>query len=109
MCDCSGPVEMADEFTRGMRPADRAVIDLAEYRPHSEGKARCLDCGHAWEAVAPVGVTWMECPMCGLMRGRFVWSHLREGALHWRCDCGCDLFYVTPDGSYCPNCGAWTD
>jgi rubrerythrin len=23
----------------------------------------------------------------------------------WHCDCGNELFYVTANGYYCPNCG----
>ena len=84
-----------------------AILEIVEYRPHSSGSAKCLGCGHVWAAVAPVGVTWMECPSCGRKRGYFVGAHLREDSLHWRCNCGNDLFYVTPEGFYCPNCGAW--
>ena len=86
------------------------VIDLQaarqEREPHSAGKARCLACKHEWVAVAPIGVTWMECPSCTLERGRFIAQHERDGE-HWNCNCGCDLFYATPDGFYCPNCGEW--
>ena len=86
------------------------VIDLAkkkeERQAHSTGRARCLDCKHEWIAVAPVGVTWMECPKCSLERGRFIFAHLIEKP-RWECNCGNDLFYATADGMYCPNCGEW--
>lgn len=86
------------------------VIDLQAEKearePHSEGKARCLACKHEWVAVAPVGTIWLECPACTLERGRFIAQHQREGD-HWHCNCGCDLFYATPDGIYCPNCAEW--
>ena len=85
-------------------------IDLSDARrarnPHLEGAARCLDCKHEWAAVAPVGTRWMECPSCSLIRGRFIGEHRREGD-HWHCTCANELFYVTPDGYYCPNCGEW--
>ena len=87
-----------------------SVIDLKSARqerePHSAGKAKCLACKYEWVAVAPIGVTWMECPSCTLERGRFVAQHERD-TKHWHCNCGCDLFYATPDGFYCPNCGEW--
>lgn len=90
-----------------------SVVDLAAARmartPHNTGDARCLGCLHKWCAVAPVGVVVLECPSCGLERGRFMGNCLRENAKHWTCNCGNDLFHVTPDGTYCPGCGVWQD
>lgn len=87
------------------------VIDLQKVReerqPHSTGTAICLDCRHEWEAVAPDNVLWLECPSCKLVRGRFKYQHEIAEGLEWRCNCGNDLFRVTPDGYYCPNCGEW--
>ncbi len=85
---------------------EREQIANIEVETYSTGKAKCLACKHEWVAVAPVGVTWMECPECTLERGRFFAQHVREGE-HWQCNCGNDLFYVSPDGVYCPNCGEW--
>lgn len=89
-----------------------SVIDLAQARiarsPHLSGDAKCLACGHQWVAVAPVGTVWLECPACSLERGRYVAQVERPGP-HWHCGCGNDLFRVTPDGPYCPNCGAELD
>ena len=86
------------------------LINLAtkklEDSPHISGRARCLDCKHEWFAVAPISTTWMECPKCSLIRGRFIYQHERD-RLHWECKCGCDLFCVTSEGYYCPNCGEW--
>jgi hypothetical protein len=75
--------------------------------PHMTGEARCLSCKHIWQAVAPIGATWLECPSCMLMRGRFIYPIEHNEGLRWSCDCGNDLFFVTPDGIYCPNCGEW--
>jgi len=72
--------------------------------PHCTGEARCLDCKHTWAAVAPLGVIWLECPACSLVRGRFV-NYVARGDHYWECNCGNDLFKVTPDFIYCPNCG----
>jgi predicted RNA-binding Zn-ribbon protein involved in translation (DUF1610 family) len=87
------------------------LINLAEKKeeqlPHNSGKAFCLICKHEWIAVAPAGVVWMECPKCGSEKGIFKYACLREDDPHWTCHCGNDLFYVTPRGYYCPNCGEW--
>lgn len=86
------------------------VIDLAaarlEREPHSSGTAICLDCKHEWVAVAPADMQWLECPSCGLVRGRFKFQFEKD-CKHWVCNCGNDLFHVTPEGTYCPNCGEW--
>lgn len=88
------------------------IIDFTaarlEREPHSTGLAVCLDCKHEWQAVAPAEVMWLECPACGLERGRFKHHHERED-MHWECACGNDLFSITPEGVYCPNCGAWQE
>jgi hypothetical protein len=87
-----------------------SVIDLKQARqerePHLNGNARCLACKHEWVAVAPIIVTSMERPEYPLERGRYVVQFERDGE-HWHCNCGNDLFYSTPDGFYCPNCGEW--
>lgn len=87
------------------------VIDLQRFKderePHNVGAARCLDCKHDWNAVAPVGVPWLQCPNCQAMKGRFMGPHLKLGKELWHCNCGNDLFQITRDGCYCPNCGEW--
>ena len=77
-----------------------------EYDPHVSGKAKCIDCKHEWVAVAPTAVTWLECPSCSLVRGRFIFQCERQEP-HWHCKCDNDLFHVTSRGYYCPNCGEW--
>jgi exosome complex RNA-binding protein Csl4 len=89
------------------------VIQLSGYKVKEEtestvtGKAVCVNCRYEWTAVAPTGVDWLECPECHLMKGRFFYDCVREDKEHWYCHCGNDLFYMTPDGMYCPNCGDW--
>jgi Zn finger protein HypA/HybF involved in hydrogenase expression len=78
-----------------------------EKTPHSSGKARCLDCKHEWEAVALVGTEWLECPGCHSKKGRFIYHFEPEHFVKWTCNCGNDLFYATPYGYFCPNCGTW--
>ena len=82
------------------------VAAIDDFRPHLSGIARCLNCKHEHVAVAPVGTLWMECPECGLLRAIFKNAIQRDG-VHWNCGCGYDLFHITPDGIYCPNCGEW--
>lgn len=91
---------------------DSQIVSLTEYRetnsPHLSGQAFCLDCQHEWVAVVPIGTLWLECPSCTLVRGRLKFQCERVGE-QWECGCGNDLFHVTPDGVYCPNCGAWQE
>jgi Zn finger protein HypA/HybF involved in hydrogenase expression len=88
------------------------VISLAERReentPHLSGEAFCLNCKAKWVQVSPVGVVWSECPECHSMKGLMKWPVERDG-LQWVCNCGNNLFHITPDGYYCPNCGVWQD
>lgn len=87
------------------------ITDIGAWKEeHSEtlsGRARCIACNHEWVAVAPVGVFWLECPKCSTEHGRFSAQVQRDG-MHWHCHCGNDLFYITPEGSYCPMCGKET-
>jgi len=82
------------------------VVNLSDRKPHSSGPAHCMVCKYEWVAIAPVGVVWLECSNCGSMKGLFKYSCQREGS-EWVCNCGNTLFCVTPDGTYCPNCGEW--
>jgi hypothetical protein len=77
----------------------------APSEPTMTGEAVCLCCHTTWTCVVPVGSTWLECPSCTLTAGRMRYPVQRPGA-HWTCKCGNDLFHVTPDGMYCPSCGA---
>lgn len=85
------------------------VIDFSkakqERTPHASGECVCLDCKHEWVGVAPVGEVWLECPACHLVRGRFLNPVVRNEAQRWTCLCGNDLFYITRECTYCPNCG----
>ena len=75
-------------------------------RPHLSGEARCMLCSYEWVAVALVGTLWLECPSCHSEKGYLKFPVQRTG-LEWICICGNDLFRVTPEGYYCPNCGVW--
>lgn len=89
------------------------VIGLPERNdPHLSGRAKCLQCGHEWVAVVPVGTTVFECPECKLERGVMQGlCNVPDGHKNWTCNCGCDLFRVTatPQGKFmgimCLLCG----
>lgn len=71
----------------------------------SQGTAVCLDCRHEWQAVAPQKTQFLECPGCGLEKGRFKFAFAKLDEPHWHCNCGNELFQITEQGAYCPNCG----
>jgi hypothetical protein len=81
--------------------------------PHFSGTARCLACEHEWTCVAPVGCTALQCPSCGLERGRTKGPCWPESNLVWTCDCGNDVFVLTGKGALCIGCGriatGWAD
>jgi len=81
------------------------IINLDEHRPHLSGRAHCMACGHDWVAVAPVGDATLICPECGLRKGLFQHFIDHEGE-RWVCACGCDVFCITREHTYCILCGA---
>ena len=84
------------------------ILSLAAAReeraPHLSGRAMCLGCRHAWQAVAPVGTVILDCPKCGLEKGRYV-GLVETDTPRWTCDCGNDLFHITTNDIYCVGCG----
>lgn len=75
---------------------------------HGHGAAFCIGCQHTWQAVAPTGTTVFECPACGSMKGKWAFEfYPSEGQKVRECDCGNQLFYLTPDGHLCANCGIY--
>lgn len=72
---------------------------------HLSGPARCIECRHEWEAVAPVGTYELQCPQCSSMKGIFVWSVDEDGLDRWICHCGADAFMVLRDAIMCYRCG----
>ena len=75
--------------------------------PHLSGTAVCMQCKEEWVAVVPAGTVWLECPKCGSMKGLMKYSCERKDTMHWTCQCGSQLFHITQEGTYCPNCGTW--
>lgn len=82
------------------------VISILEKRPHVSGMAKCLHCEHEWGAVAPVGTfAELECPQCGLFNG--VMKGTCSPEIAWVCNCGCDVFRLSPKGVICIHCGEY--
>jgi hypothetical protein len=80
------------------------LINIADHKPHLSGIAKCLQCGHEWEAVAPVGsASCLECENCHTYKG--VMKGLASPDVMYMCNCGNDVFYVGPDGPMCCLCG----
>lgn len=78
--------------------------------PHAAGEAFCLQCNHEWVAVAPTGTVHLECPACKTHKGLFKFPcGPSEGTPVWTCPCGNQLFNMTPDGHFCPNCGLYQE
>lgn len=71
--------------------------------PHLSGEAICGACGHEWVLVAPVGGQHFDCPKCNRMWGAV--KHAIEPETAWRCNCGEQLFWLTPKGAMCRRCG----
>jgi Zn finger protein HypA/HybF involved in hydrogenase expression len=89
------------------------IIDFTQAKldrtPHSTGPARCLQCQHEWTATAPAGTNWLECPECKTEKGTFIGNCYPHDGLVWVCECGNELFLITPEGELCPMCGAYSD
>lgn len=91
-----------------------AVIPFARRQPpetteqHGAGEAFCIGCGHTWTAVAPTGTLAFECPQCRSTKGKWKFEfYPSEGQQVRECQCGNQLFYLTPEGHLCANCGIY--
>lgn len=81
------------------------VVDLNSRRPHLEGAAKCVECQHVWQAVAPTGTWQLECPACGLLKG--VWKFITVPGRDieiYVCECGNDMYFLRKDGAHCLKC-----
>ncbi|PVE25423.1 hypothetical protein DC522_05880 [Microvirga sp. KLBC 81] len=72
--------------------------------PHLSGQAVCMACKHEWVAGAPVGTVHLECPACKRTWGQF--KNPVEPSVAWSCQCGEQLFWITPNGCQCRACGS---
>jgi hypothetical protein len=82
--------------------------DKPVHEQTAAGEAFCLQCRHEWVQVAPTGTTRFECPKCLTMKGLFKFEHgPNDNELRRECHCGNQLFYLTPEGHMCANCGIY--
>lgn len=84
------------------------VVEFKAHTPHIAGEAFCQQCDHEWMAVVPAGTVRLECPNCKTEKGLLKFEcRLPAGELVRECGCGNQLFYLTPQGHLCPNCGIY--
>lgn len=90
------------------RPAPSPAQPDEPAEQHGAGTAFCIGCRHEWAAVAPTGCTAFECPACGAHKGKWKFEfYPPEGQMIRVCGCGNELFYLTPEGHLCANCGIY--
>lgn len=90
------------------------ITDLDSRRRHQVGDAKCVGCGHQWQARQPLGVNQFECPECGLEKAVWYGLHgIHPDERRWICNtCDGDLFVVTQSEALCVKCGfehLWED
>lgn len=86
------------------RRADRQRLQ----QQHGAGEAFCLSCKHTWTAVVPTGTESFECPNCHRHSGHWCFEFYPAAGQQVReCQCGNQLFYLTPDGHLCASCGIY--
>ena len=74
------------------------------------GEAFCIQCKHTWIATAPTGVVDLECPECGTFKGKYKFEFTpQKGTFVRECNCGNQLFYLTPDGICVPTAKSTRD
>lgn len=88
------------------------VVNLAAAKQariqHGAGEAFCLACDHTWAAVAPTGTETLECPACKRVTGHWKFEFYPSAGQSVRqCNCGNQLFYLTPEGHLCASCGIY--
>lgn len=72
------------------------------------GDAFCYQCKHEWVAVVPHKTVRIQCPECHTYKGLFKFpACVPKDALLRQCECGNELFYLTPEGHLCANCGEY--
>jgi len=84
------------------------ILEFKKPEPNEQtgfGLAFCIDCNHEWQAVAPTGTTFLECPECKTMKGKYRFEFQPE--TRRVCNCGNDLFHLTREGHLCPRCGIY--
>lgn len=81
-----------------------------EDKPTAEGDAKCLDCKYEWVAIIETPYdSSLECPKCKSFRGGLTTPMApNENTIVYKCNCGCNHFWVVNNGILCVGCGAVT-
>ena len=82
-------------------------FDPAANEPHMQGPCVCLECKYEWTGVWPAGVTELECPSCGVVKGVGKCVALPADELIRECKCGNIYFLITQSGHLCARCGVF--
>lgn len=85
---------------------DNVITFPEKKEPTVAGNAICYKCKHEFVCCCPLGTSIFECPSCSCISATFKYPVQRNGE-EWSCGCGNDLFRISKDGIYCPNCGDW--
>ena len=110
---CACLTECGDFYeANGLRKPAEKVVSLAAFKEartqHGQGEAFCLSCDHVWQAVAPTGAGRLECPACRRQTGLWKFEFAPPpGQMVRQCNCGNQLFYLTPEGHLCASCGIY--
>jgi len=68
------------------------------------GKAYCLSCKDEWISVVELPLDYsLECPSCHTNKVTLKYPFVPD--IYRECNCDNSLFYITPAGIFCPNCG----
>lgn len=87
------------------------ILEFQRKTPHVTGPCKCIACKHEWVGVVEVeqhadNDGWLECPKCFEQKGRLIFPYRPPvGTYVFLCLCDNELFNVTKDGVFCPNCG----
>lgn len=82
------------------------LLDINKFKPHLAGKMVCLECKHNWVGVSPLGISALECPQCGMIKGVHVGVCCPDIA--YTCKCGNHHFFIVYEGkALCCYCGEY--
>lgn len=75
--------------------------------PFLNGKERCLNCYHQWQAVIEAGTYDFKCPNCEADKGYLLGAIMFENGMEFVCECGIGLFKIgTKSQVVCSHCGS---
>jgi predicted RNA-binding Zn-ribbon protein involved in translation (DUF1610 family) len=96
------------EFKAARQKCEEVSVESEVVRRLS-GPAKCLACGHEWDANVEAPAWAFKCPACGNYRGHFHLSvELPDDTPRLACHkCDNQAFQLTPLGTFCLGCGAY--